>query len=421
MSKSYINALAGRPWSLSELVFDLDDCLDDEGRPVSERRAKMAVRAGVEMDMRVCPYADKRQGQWMNASALSQVSVHYNAVMAELLAFRRAQQAAGDEGWPAIQAAVTDLLLQPVLARLQLGPQASAGRIPAQAAVAHKLGAGFFGILRSVHDRHASGLDLPCNVDGFLEFVERRDALIGAAEVCAGSPQMIRRACIGLFDAEPAGHAGGMEIGPARLAVSRLLVLQVAVGTCWRLFDEQHWFGLCCGPERSLLQPVNSHLRQRLEFEHQSCPLVSPQPSEGSLPRGLSAAHQQLLQQALAGQSTLAADHERIRALLAQGKTVVQYQGDKVHLEQLVAVYLQAWRAFRQVLGELEQQLRAALWQWPGAVVEGLEREAGFQPGRMIFAHPKALPWYECLLGCRLDQDGYLYGSETGLRVVSGS
>ncbi|MCY0967262.1 hypothetical protein [Parathalassolituus penaei] len=417
MSKSYINALAGRPWSLSELVFDLDDCIDDEGRPVSERRATMATRAGVEMDMRVCPYSDKRNGQWMNVSALSQVSTHYNEVMASLLAFRLAQKAAGEDDWMAVQAAVVDLLLQPVLSRLQLGQQASNGRIDAQAAVAHKLGAGFFGILRSVNDRYASGQDLPFGVESFLDFVERRDALVGVTEVCAGSPQMIRRACVGLFDAEPAAQAEGIHIPAARLTVARLLTLQVAVGTCWRLLDEQHWFRLCCGSERTFLQPMNTHLRQRLDFEHRSCPLVSPEPSEQGLPAGLMAEHRIVLQRALAGKPVDQTDVSRVAELLAEGPAVVRYAGDPQQLQQQIAAYLLAWRSFRAVLFDLEQQIRIAFWQLPGAAVDGLDANAGFNPGRMIFANPKALPWYECMVGCRMDNDGYLYGSSTGLRV----
>lgn len=422
MSKLYTHALGGEAWSLSELVFDLDDCLDNEGRPVSERRANMATRTGVEMDMRVCPYSDKRNGQWMNMSALNQVSAHYTDVMATLVAFRQAQKAAGEDGWPAVQAAVIDLLLQPALARLLLGPQASAGRIPAQAAVAHKLGAGFFGILRLVNDRYASGLTLEFSVDAFLDFVARRDALIGAAEVCAGSPQMIRKTTLGLFDAkaEAGSEANGMTA--ARLAVARILALQVVVGTFWRLFDESHWFNLCCGGNQLRLQPCNSHLQQRLDFEHQSCPLVYPQLSSASLPAGLMATERLALQQLLDNHvpdGLLASDVARIQALLAAGPTVVGYRGEVDVLVSRLALYLYGYRLFRQVLARQERELRDALWQLPGIDGCGLDRAAAVNPGRMIFSPPKALPWYECLAGCRMNSEGFLHGSATGLRPVN--
>jgi hypothetical protein len=422
MSKLYANALGGKAWSLSELVFDLDDCLDNEGRPVSERRANMAIRTGVEMDMRVCPYSDKRNGQWMNMSALNQVSVHYTDVMATLLAFRQAQKAAGEDGWPAVQAAVIDLLLQPALARLPLGPQADAGRIPAQAAVAHKLGAGFFGILRLVNDRYASGLTLEFSVDAFLDFVERRDALIGAAEVCAGSPQMIRKTVLGLLEAQPVVAARTDGIRAARLAVARILALQVAVGTFWRLFDESHWFNLCCGGNQLQLQPCNSHLQQRIDFEHQSCPLICPQLSSASLPTGLLEAERLRLQQLLDNHlpaAELAADVERIQGLLAAGPTVVGYRGEAAVLVSRLALYLYGYRLFRQVLARLERDLRDALWQLPGIDGCGLDRMAAVNPGRMIFSIPRALPWYECLAGCRMNSEGFLQGSATGLRPVS--
>ena len=95
MSKNLVDALNGGAWSVSAVIFDLNDMLDDEGRPISERRANAAVRAGVEMDMRECPYAGIRHGRLMNTSALAQVSHHYNPVMGEIAAFRR--QTAGED------------------------------------------------------------------------------------------------------------------------------------------------------------------------------------------------------------------------------------------------------------------------------------------------------------------------------------
>ena len=74
MSKSLVEALSEGAWSVSAVVFDLNDIVDNEGRPVSERRADAAARAGVEMEMRQCPYAGIRHDKWMNVSALAQIS-----------------------------------------------------------------------------------------------------------------------------------------------------------------------------------------------------------------------------------------------------------------------------------------------------------------------------------------------------------
>lgn len=421
MSKLFANALSGQAWSLSELVFDLDDCLDDEGRPVSERRAVMAVRAGVEMDMRMCPFDDERKGQWMNASALTQVSQHYNAAMSGLVSVRQAQIDRGDTGWLPVQAAVIDLLLQPALERLALGSNAGSGRIPALAAVAHKLGAGFFGVMRQVCEKHAGGRTLDCTAEAFLDFVARKKALIGASEVCAGSPQMIRRASDSLFNATVGAGMQPFVVPQARLEIARILALQVQLGTFWRLFDEVHWFQLCCSPLKQDLLPFNQHLRQRLEFESNQCPLVSPLPDAAALP-ALAEIDRKRLQALLDANvevAELAEDQQRILELLAQGPTVVALKGDSRWLVQQLSLYLYGYRLFRSLLADLETELRAWLWQLPEVASSGLNANAGFQPGRMIFAVPRALPWYECLVGCRMDGSGRLNGSVTGLRPAA--
>ena len=60
MSKSLEDALSEGAWSVSAVMFDLNDTLDDEGRPISERRADAEARVGVEMDMRECPFSGIR-------------------------------------------------------------------------------------------------------------------------------------------------------------------------------------------------------------------------------------------------------------------------------------------------------------------------------------------------------------------------
>jgi hypothetical protein len=64
----------GRVWQLCEfyiLAFDVARLLyADDGRPLGERYAAPAVRAGVPFDMRRCPYPGSRSGHEMNVSAL---------------------------------------------------------------------------------------------------------------------------------------------------------------------------------------------------------------------------------------------------------------------------------------------------------------------------------------------------------------
>ena len=270
MSKNLVDALNGGAWSVSAVIFDLNDMLDDEGRPISERRANAAVRAGVEMDMRECPYAGIRHGRLMNTSALAQVSHHYNPVMGEIAAFRR-QTAGKDATWSDILAAILDPLARPAVHLLQ--QRNARGPVPAQVAVGHKLAAGFFGVMRTLHERLALGADLPVSTEAFLDLVEETGALVGPAEACAGSPQMLRKASTILVEG---GTANETTLDQARLDMARCLGQQVQLGIFWQLYDRRHVWELIRGQR---LVPCNIFLMRKLERAmEEASPSAPPRP-----------------------------------------------------------------------------------------------------------------------------------------------
>lgn len=403
MSKSLVDALGMQPWSVSSVMFDLNDMLDDEGRPLSERRADAPVRAAVEMEMRLCPYSGVRNGKWMNMSALTQISQHYNAVMDEVAAMRRQV----DGSWDGILAVVLDQLARPALHLLQ--QRDAQGPVPAQAAVGHKLAAGFFGVMRTLHERLALGMDLPVSVEGFLELVEQTGALVGANEACAGSPQMIRKASTTLIEGEA---RKAVTLAPQRLEMARCLALQVQLGIFWYHYDRQHLWELLRGQTRQSLRPCNDFLNRKLERAAAELPQEMPARAVATrLPQALESGARYRLADALrdaASPDALAKDLETAAGLLRQPGSVIAYEGRVESFALRVARYLNAHRLFSQELERLEQRLRTLL---------DLQSPAPVRLGGTVLPLPQALAWIEMVVGRRLGEGGHLTGSSTGIRT----
>jgi hypothetical protein len=410
MSKSLADALDGGAWSVSKVVFDLNDMLDDEGRPISERRADATARSGVEMEMRECPYAGIRNGRLMNVSALTQISNYYNPVMGEIAAFRR--QAGRDAAaWPDILAVVLDQLARPAILLLQ--QRDARGPVPAQAAVGHKLAAGFFGVMRTLHERLARGADLPVSAEVFLDLVEETRALVGASEACAGSPQMIRKATTILVEG---GADNDIVLDQVRIDMARCLGQQVQLGIFWQLYDQLHLWELIRGETRQRLVPANEFLARKLEQAKAAVAVAAPgRPDAARLPVGLDADQRSRLSRALldaADPRDLEEDVHAATELLEQAGSVIRYQGAAAPFALRVARYLDAHRLFAAELNRLELQLRGLL---------GYPMETPIHLGPAVFPRPQALPWYEMVLGRRLGESGRLTGSSSGIRVRQAS
>jgi len=406
MSKSLVDALNGRAWSVSSVIFDLNDMVDDEKRPISERRADAVVRAGVEMDMRQCPYSGSRHNGWMNMSALAQVARFYNAVLAEIIAFRRepeGQQAT----WTDILAGVVDQLARPAIYLLQ--ERNEEGPVPVHHAVGHKLGAGLFGVMRSLHERLAAGEQMPVTADSFLKLLDDTDALVGASEVCAGSPQMIRKISTALIEGDP---DGSVTLDRLRFDLARRLALQVQVGIFWRLYDHVHLGALLRGEFRAHLKPATGFMARKLDTACQDKDMATaPPPHSAALPGMLGATVRQRLVEALndaVDPQALEQDRRTALELLGQPGNVIGYDGDTARLALRVAQYLHTRRVFVEELSKIELELRGLL---------GFPVDAPIHLGAAVFPTPHALPWYECILGRHLGDDGRLTGSSTGLRI----
>ncbi len=407
MSRSLEDALNENPWSVSAIVFDLDDMLDDEGRPVSERRADAAARVGVEMEMRQCPFAGIRHDKWMNVSALAQITRYYQDILAEMAAFRR-QPKGANATWEDILACIVELLAGPAIYLLQQRDRT--GPVPARIAVGHKLAAGYFGVMRGLHERLAVGADIPMTVDTLLGLVDEMDALVGASEVCAGSPQMIRNATRALLEGTADDY---LEIDPQRLDVARCLASQVQLGIFWRLHDNVHFWSLIRGEFREHLAPFNKFLEQKLERAGNDMDVLAPRRPDGNmLPEALDTQQRNKLVAALndvADPQTLQEDFHTATELLNQPGSAIGYNGDTELFAQCVANYLNTYRLFEAELSRIELELRNLLG-FPSATPICL--------GTAVFPTAKSLPWYELILGRRYGENGHLTGSSTGVRMA---
>lgn len=409
MSKSLEDALGQGAWSVSAVMFDLNAMHDDEGRPISERRADAMARVGVEMEMKLCPFSDIRKDKWMNVSALEQITRYLNPVLEEMGAFRR--HAMGDKAtWDEILACVIDQLAGPAIYLLQ--QHSLHGPVPARIAVGHKLAAGMFGVMRGLCERRALGTELPVSVDSFINLIEETGALVGATyEACAGSMPMIRKASTALIE----GNADNpLEIDSLRLDLARCLALQVQLGIFWHLYDHVHLWSLLRGEFRAHLAPFNQFLVQKLERAANDLDNLPPQrPNSTMLPDALDTPQRQRFTAALndaADPSLLDEDMRTATELLNEPGSAIRYSGDMELFARCVANYLNTYRLFKAELSGIELELRRLL---------DFPQEAPIRLGPAVFPTARSLPWYELVLGRRHGEDGHLTGNSTGVRIAA--
>lgn len=410
MSKSLDDALGQGAWSISAVMSDLNDMLDDEGRPISERRADAMARVGVEMEMKLCPFTDIRKDRWMNVSALEQITRYLNPVLEELEAFRR-HTGNDDATWDDILASVINQLAGPAIYLLQ--QRNAQGPVPARVAVGHKLAAGMFGVMRGLCERLALGANnLPVSVDTFMNLILETEALVGATyEACAGSMPMIRKATTALIDGNPANQ---LELDPLRIEIARCLALQVQLGIFWHLYDRVHLWKLIQGKFREKLAPCNIFLERKLENAGNDLDnLEPPRPISAMLPDTLGTEVRQRLTDALndaADSALLEEDLQTATELLNEPGSVISYTGTVEPFAECVTSYLHTYRLFEAELSKIELKLREYL---------GFPPETPIRLGSAVFPTPQALPWYELILGRRLGSDGRLTGNSTGVRVAT--
>lgn len=400
MTRELKPALSGSdPWCLSQLLY-LMEVLDDEGRPVAERRAPSVVKEGVPIELKPCPYDDDRRGQPMNVSALAQITAHLPEVLADVAAFHRAAPLP-ERTWATFLTVVLDQLAGPALHLLR--HPGGTERVPAARAVGHKLAAGYFGVARDLLLAEAMGQGVPYSVEGVLGFVQARHSLHGASEVCAGPLPLIARTSDVLLFGGPEPKAPLDD--EVRVQCMRLLGVQIQLGVAYELFDRGLERRLLAGrDDRPCLAPRNAFIEKKLALRREELRAEERPPdvkdAVAALPRALGSTDVAFLSgllEAVARARHLDDDALSTRLVevleAREGALLVEAEQDRRLVARLFGAALRVHRAFLARQHGLERQVRAALQLDPAAPVA---------THSLLFPGPRALGWLEAIGGYRV-------------------
>jgi len=397
MENPLVAALSDKPWAVSGLIYGIDDLVDDEGRPVSERRAPSAVKKGVPMELRQCPYADERHGQPMNVSALGQITRYLDAVLDDIRAFRSSLPGADGEEWTELLTTVIDQLAGPAVHLLR--SRGASPPIAARRAVGHKLAAGYFGVARGVLVAEARGERPEVSVEGLHQFVRESRALIGASEVCAGPPHMIAQVSGVLLHGKSEERAA-----PDRVSLAETLSAQVAASVAWELFDQaierrlllEDAPGAAIRPRTATIRAA---LAERTAHVAEARRPATEEDAARAVPATLGVQARAQMR-AMLGEGGLAAPEHAgaarvVADLLDRDEGAVERLGGDVReqVARRLAGYLLAYRSTVSALFQLELRMRAIL---------GYSPDVPMKLNGVVFPLPRCVLWVEALLGHRL-------------------
>lgn len=174
---------------------------DDENRPLAENKVPFEYKKNVAMQQLVCPYSDSRYMHYkpMNASALKQITKHWPSLINSFDYIRK---------FYVIKKSTTEITLLDLYKITIAGYVAPSyliyhsnslfadGKIPAPIAAIYKASAGLVsavqlmlvkGIITKIYDK-----DTVVDPEMVFSFADNEGLFIGAEEVCAGSPNMIK-------------------------------------------------------------------------------------------------------------------------------------------------------------------------------------------------------------------------------------
>jgi hypothetical protein len=404
-------ALLDEAWAVSGLFYGLEQLLDEDGRPLSERRAPSDVKKNVVMELRRCPYQDARNGKPMNVSALAQITKYLDAVLQDISAFRStlAEEAQkgiagskeeGSEPLDALLVTVIDQLAGPALH--VLARRRDDLRIPPLLSVGHKLAAGFFGVVYNLLFARAQGKERALDVDSMMHFIVESRALIGESEVCAGPPHLILRATEILL------HGTAKErTSPLRIAFAKTLAAQVSLGIAWELFDAAVERRILLeDARRETLRPRTSTITRALdervrELEKSGEPQTEAHaaravPTSPASPAAIDPKDAESLRQLLASGGFALPAHaeiaEILHGLFSHGDSAIEIPDASLRLPlaRRLAGFLVCYRRIVVTQVALELRLRELLQY---------SKEAPMKFGGVVFPHSKCQKWFEALTG----------------------
>ncbi|MEL6339284.1 MAG: hypothetical protein AAFQ65_05205 [Myxococcota bacterium] len=388
-------------WSIAELLQGLDNALDEDGRPLGERRAATKSSCTVEMELKACPYTDGRLGAPMNISALRQMTSHFETTM---LRIRSMQRALSVELPPTsrLRCLVMDLLAAPalfVLNRRQVLP------LPVAIAVGYKLAAGFFSLTQCFRPSDQSP------VEQAIRDIYANNLLRGESEVCAGPPSMIRRAAESLLTMP-------VNAGPAaersRVVLATGLAAQIEIGRLWAAFDRATERELLQAVVEGRLQPRTEHLANSVKLRWEQIKAPDAESIDDVFPGLLgSEAHKRL---SLGFESDWAhvVTHWQSPLIKASRSAAAGFRlrdDEAPVFAGLLAGYLARRGLCFSELELLEDELRREA---------GLDELGGFAPAPITLSSGGAMRWVEAILGAQLSFSNHQTSPCVSLRQLDG-
>lgn len=191
------------------LLADVNDVLDEQGRPIGEIRASESVRREIKSEYVLCPYSGSRSHtpHLMNVSALDQVTSNWPSVLGILqyvrkAYVRKAYVADSASELPLIELARIAAAVLSVPAYVLYSEPCSlpSRSVPAPFAAAHKMCAGLFGLCKNrLLSEVAAGKpyeEVTESAHSLYRFAEESAALLSRTgiEACAGPPVLMNDA-----------------------------------------------------------------------------------------------------------------------------------------------------------------------------------------------------------------------------------
>lgn len=294
------------------LLADVNNLLDEEGRPIGEIRASKIVRKAVRSEYQICPYSGSRNRKphLMNTSALGQITSHWPNVLGLLSYVRSACIPEATSHPRLIELARVSAVMLTVPAYLLANERGSLSSkpIPAFVAGAHKMSAGLFGLCKNrLVSRAAMGedhLQVTESVASLYRYAEESGALLSRTglEACAGPPRLMLEALRVLVEGKSREETFGSDIRDTIRCMASLLKYANAV------IDMTLWmnvFALCCHETMENLHSFLEAARTGFEpeFVTRACTMLTEYRQYGFSDPTLSA----LLQLPLAARSQYAA------------------------------------------------------------------------------------------------------------------
>lgn len=399
MNEDLDAALSARPWSMIGLVNGFESFVDEERRPLFERRAPVGIREGVPMVVKACPYQDERYGRAMNISALEQIIAYLPDSESDIASFRKLLPQ-GPPSWPRFSLAVMDQMAQPAV--YSLLNQNRSGPVPTRMAVGFKVAVGYSKPTWDLLELDLIGQGREPTIDTLIEIVHERRFFVGAREVCAGPTNMVVRVAEALMRGEDENAA---PANPMRLTIAEALTMQLQLGIAWRIFDryvERRMLLQDLG--RSRLHPRTPYLVRTLderfaEYDQASQPFAGDGrasiPGLSVLPSELRAPIEAAIEITEGKRPHNAAMVNLFEALLGDEEGAMKLLDRTLDhvLAHRFAELMAGYRAFATAHCALELRIRESLG-WQGN--EGIRLDSS------IFPRSRTLNWFELMLGYRL-------------------